>query len=104
MFTGNEDNEITLQEGIDLTKQYQQLLPGWIKGVYISKSSLETLLGQTDAVGARIYFSMTVDLKMTAVVVAVKANGDDLSAGVILDKGAPCPPACAVSSPFLHGI
>jgi hypothetical protein len=104
MFTGNEDNEITLQEGVDLTKQYQQLLPGSVKGVYISKSSLETILAQTDAVGVRIYFSMTASLAMTAVLVAVKANGNDLSAGVILDKGITCPPVCDVNSPFLHDI
>lgn len=100
MFTGNEDNEITLQEGIDLTKRYQQLFPGGIKGVYISKSSLETLLGQTDAVGVRIYFALTANLKLTSVIVAVKADGSDISAGVILDKGSPCPPSCDINSPF----
>lgn len=102
MFTGNENNQITLQAGIDLTTKYQQLFPGWIKGTYISQSSFESLLGQSNAVGARIYFGLTADLKMTSVIVAVNADGEDLSAGIILDQGSPCPPACDSNSPFLE--
>jgi hypothetical protein len=100
MFTGNEDYEITLQEGVDLTKRYQSLFAGGVKGVYISQSSLQDLLGQSTAVGVRIYFGLTSGLKMTCVLVAVNSNGEDLSAGIIVDQGSPCPPGCDPNSPL----
>lgn len=97
MFTGNEDNTITLSEGTALTHRFQLLFPGLIKATYVSKASLQALLAQDGIVGARIYFGLTSDLKMTHVMVGVDANELDKTDGVILDKGTACPPSCSTN-------
>lgn len=102
MFTGTEDNSISLSDAQPMTKQFQTLFPGWVKGTYVSMASLNSLLAQSNVVGARVYFAMTPLLTLTTVMVGVDCNGNDLTNGVILDKGVTCPPNCATSSPLTN--
>ena len=105
MFTGNEDHSITLAEGAALTGKFRQILMpllGGKKGEYFSQSAINSLLDQEGAVGIRIYLGLSDDLIPIPrlVIVAVNAQGNDLTTGLIVEKGALCPPVCSVNNPL----
>ena len=73
------------------------------------RSSLEALIDKTECQGLRIYYGMTEDLKVHAILVAVNSNNEDmLPSGegltgddeVIVDNGNRCPELCPPSSPL----
>jgi len=98
-----EQHEISLQEGAKMTKAYREfplanigsLLQG-TKGYLFSNDALQSVLDQTDCVSVRFYLAVeaSVPPKLTIVAVGVDANGNDLTAGIILDKSITCPPYC----------
>jgi hypothetical protein len=99
MFTGNEDHTITLQEASDLTARFRLSVGALgLKGGYFSKSAIQAVLNQPDAVGIRFYYGISLTFSPVLVMVGVKANGDDLINGIVLDKALMCPPACSVSN------
>jgi hypothetical protein len=97
-FTGNEIHDISLQDAADLTKNYRnQFTVGvnYIKGEYFGKTALQSLLNQTNCVGARMYFGLKADQSQCLVIVGVDGNGNDLTTGNIMDYGLPCPAHCS---------
>lgn len=100
MFTGTEDNQISYQEAADLTANFRNAQEGsdYIKGEYFSKSSVQSILDQSNCVGVRIYYGID-DLGFPRLVlVGVTADENDMVNGVILDHGAMCPPECGVAN------
>jgi len=95
MFTGNEDHSITLEEASDVTSRYKLSVGALgMKGGYFSKSALQAVLNQQDVVGVRFYYGISLTFSPVMVVVGVKANGDDVVNGLVLDKALMCPPNC----------
>ncbi len=99
MFTGNEDHSISLQDAAALTGKFRQILMpllGGKKGEYFSQAAINSLLSQEGVVGIRIYLGLSDDLipLPKLVLVGVKANGDDVVAGEIVENGTFCPPSC----------
>lgn len=92
MFTGNEDQEITLSAGHDLTKKYRDNNPGQILGHYFSKKTLNSILMQTESVGARIYYAEGADGTKELVIVGVDTNENDLVQGFVGDRTYKSPP------------
>ena len=94
VFTGNENHDITLNEAAEMTANYRNANPGEVKGHYFGSAAIESVLSQTGCVGFRIYFAITNEGAKQLVIVGVDANGNDITNGVILDRGMPCPPDC----------
>lgn len=89
------DHRITLAEGADLTSRYRK--SGAAKptesGAFNAKPVLG-LLAQAGCVGVRFYRGLTADDAPALVLVGVDAEGNDMTAGIVLDRHLPCPPYC----------
>jgi hypothetical protein len=94
-FTGNEGAVITLAEGSKMTADYRATIStGDTLALAVGKNLLNSILGQTGCMGIRMYFALDKDENKQLVLVGVDANGDDMTAGVIVDRLAPCPTTC----------
>lgn len=89
------DHRITLAEGAELTSRYRK--SGATKttesGAFNAKPVLG-LLAQAGCVGVRFYRGLTADDAPALVLVGVDAEGNDMTAGIVLDRHLPCPPYC----------
>ena len=103
MFTGKEDHSITLAEAKKLTKKYRvKAGPGASLGCFFSKKALQEILDQDDCVGIRHYYGESKDGNPVLVLVGVTADGGDMTAGVLVELGFPCPPKCMAGSPLAN--
>lgn len=100
MFTGNEEQTITLAEASAITKNYRDTNPGQVLGGYISRKTLEDILAQSNCVGIRYYYGNNEDGSKELVVVGVLSNEDDIYQGFIGDKSFKSPPYSGVSNPL----
>ncbi len=66
-----------------------------IKGGFFSRSAFEKILAQPGAVGIRYYYAQNDNGTPTLVLVGVDANGEDMQAGIIMERSYPCPPLCS---------
>ena len=95
-FTGNEGAVITLAEGSKMTAAYRATIStGDTIALAVGKNLVNSILGQTGCMGIRMYFALDKDENKQLVLVGVDANGDDITAGVIVDKLIPCPKSCS---------
>ncbi len=61
-FTGNENHEISFEDGAALTKKYHDEAPsGALKALFFGKDAIQQLLDQDGSVGIRIYFGWDED-------------------------------------------
>jgi hypothetical protein len=98
-FSGHEDHNITLQEGIELTKAYRVTTRGdVILGQYFGKDALSNVLAQPGCVGLRMYYAKHKDGSPTLVIVGVDNKGIDMTKGLICQRAGECPPYCKGSS------
>jgi len=59
-----------------------------------------TVLNKPECKSLRIYFGMSADLKVHAIVVGVNQNNEEMLQGdSIIEVGAPCPPVCPTPPP-----
>jgi hypothetical protein len=101
-FTGNEGEMIEPKEGQLMINNYQKGMgPTEVKAVFFGANKLNQLLAQGKAVGIRFYFAQNEQGLDTLVAVAANAAEGNIgpvdgstSAGLVLDKGDPCPPYC----------
>ncbi len=97
MFTGNEDQRITLAEGSQMTRNYRTANGTGgvlILGHYFGKKILTDILAQERCVGIRTYHALTEAGTKELVIVGVDANENDLVNGIIGDRSFICPPRC----------
>jgi len=100
-FTGNEGAVITLAEGSKMTAAYRATIStGDTIALAVGKNLVNSILGQTGCMGIRMYFALDKDGNNQLVLVGVDANGDDMTAGVIVDKAYACPPYCSQKNPL----
>ncbi len=100
-FTGNEGAVITLAEGSKMTAAYRaNISTGDTIALAVGKNLVNSILGQTGCMGIRMYFALDKDENKQLVLVGVDANGDDMTAGVIVDKAYLCPPTCSQKNPL----
>jgi hypothetical protein len=104
------NHEITLDQGVDLTKRFRQLRPTVINPIYLNddivansetfdRAAIDALLAQDDCKQVRIYYGMSDDLKIHAVLVGVNSDGQDIlpvggNAGLIMEGAVRCPTDC----------
>lgn len=92
-FTGNEGEQITLQEGADYTARFRVDNPGAVKGVFFGRNHMERILAQEDCQGIRLYFAKNLDGSQTLVMVGADSAEEDLL-DVIVERAISCPPRC----------
>jgi hypothetical protein len=97
MFTGNEDQQITLAEGSSFTAKFRAWLAttGSLDltiGEYHSRRTLETILAQEDCVGMRSYYGMDAEGNRRLVLVGVTADENDQVELFIGDRSYKSPP------------
>lgn len=111
---------ITLQEAIDMTTLYRAEKENILKTEYqsqnilprseaFSRAPFDTLLAKTGCGGLRIYYGMTEDLKIHAIIVATDENGNDMLPEQtnsltededVFERGNRCPDICPDESPL----
>jgi hypothetical protein len=116
---------ISLDEAIKMTGLYRQhkenILSGEFKGKNILSFSetfdaeaFRTILNKKGCKSLRIYFGMSEDKKVHAIIVGVNENNEDmlpsakespgstanLTVGEIIEQGQLCPPVCPAVSPL----
>ncbi len=92
MFTGNEDQEITLTEGSAMTRAFRTANPGAIKAEYFSQKIINLILEQEGCVGIRVYNGLDATGGQSSVLVGVDASGNDIVNGVLGDRSVKSPP------------
>jgi len=103
MFTGQENHDVTLVDAKQMTKAFRdQASTGAVLGHFFGKKALQKILDQEDCVGIRHYYGENKSGEPVLVLVGVTANGADMTGGVILELGFPCPPKCFGSSPLAN--
>jgi hypothetical protein len=94
-FTGHEEQQITFEEGGEMTANYRETISG--EGTiaqYFSKDSINALLSQTGCVGIRVYYGISKDGQSQLILVGVDTNEDDIIGNdkVCIDRGIKDPP------------
>ncbi len=99
----NNNHEITLQEAITMTHAYQNYpqFAGQTKAGLISATAIQDLLNQPGCVGVRIYFALDLNNNLTTVLVGTDNADNDITSGILLNRGIKCPPQCSLNSPLL---
>jgi hypothetical protein len=100
VFTGDEGEEISLVTASEWTANYRTENPGEIKAYFYGNIILQAILDQEEAVGMRIYYAIDDNGVKQMVLVGVDSNGNDLTSGIVADRGAPCPTYCDADSPL----
>lgn len=100
MFTGNENQSITLAVASTMTKAYRDANPGQILGMYFGKSILQSILNQSGCVGIRTYYAIDSTGAKEQVLVGVTADGNDIYDGVLGDRCLRNPPYNSATNPL----
>lgn len=93
-------NEITLAQGVELTKRFKNNHPEGTKRAFlVSKEVLTELLAQDNADGIRVYLGEKENRELTIVAVATDNEGNENHA-IVMDSFPPCPNTCDFDSPL----
>ena len=99
--TGHEDFNTTLTNAIQLTHNFQASAPNdsaLVLAEYFGRDAVMALLNQPNCVGVRIYHGKKGDGTSALVLVGVTGDGHDVTIGLLLENGYPCPPVCEMTS------
>jgi len=96
-------NEITLAEAIGMTHAYQNdsLFSGQTVSAKIPNAAYLEIINQPGCVEVRTYFAKNAAGALTLVIVGVDANGNDMTAGKIMNRLIKCPNDCPPNSPLM---
>lgn len=92
------DHAITLDEARALTARYRASAADPVRALLFHREPVAALLGQAGCHGVRMYFGRDDDNALHLVLVGVNGRGEDLTAGMLLQEGWPCPPYCSMMS------
>ncbi len=99
-FNGSEGEAIDLQEAKKLTSNYQNKNPKGTIATFIGKDLIHKILDQDECMGIRIYYAENDQGEQKLVLVGAKADENDMTDGVIANRGTSCPPICGYTSPL----
>jgi hypothetical protein len=100
------DHRITLQEAIGHTQRFRAANPAPTtekSAMFLRAGGIDELLAQKGCAGIRIYHGRDAKGAPAVILVGVDSQGNDLTAGTILEQHFPCPPVCPAGSPLLLG-
>ena len=99
VFTGNENHHISLQEASEMTRAYRKTQPGQTIAHFFGKQALMDILNQSNCVGVRIYYANDpITGQKHLVIVGAEPNMNDISSGLIAERGMSCPSYCSKSN------
>jgi hypothetical protein len=99
-FNGNEGEMMNPDQAKTWINNYQKADPKAVKAEFFGFKKLSELLGQTNAIGIRIYYAKDDAGVSRLVIVAVTPDEkniapiDGTAQGMVLENGYPCPPYC----------
>ncbi len=99
MFTGNEDQRISLEEAAAMTERYRDsVATGLPQGGFFGRDGIETILAQEGCVGIRYYNGINSKGQSVIILVGADENEDDMTTGLLLEFAIPCPTQCGVNN------
>ncbi|UOQ74577.1 hypothetical protein [Hymenobacter cellulosilyticus] len=101
-FTGNEGDIIYQATAEPMTRAYREQKGTEFKAQFFGKNQLKQIIDDagSEYVGIRIYNALDDAGNQSFVLVAVKADENDLYENKMLANGPACPPCCAPDSPL----
>ncbi len=103
--TGHENFNTTLPDAIQLTNNFQASAPNdptLVLAEYFGRDAIIAVLNQPNCVGLRIYHGKKADGTSALVLVGVTGDGHDMTTGLLLETGIPCPPICDAPSVLIR--
>jgi len=97
-FNGNEGEPVSLAEASAWTKRYRTSNPTAIKATFYGVHKINDVLNQPGVVGIRFYNGEDQNGVNNLILVGVDANEDDITNGIIIENGPPCPAQCGASN------
>jgi hypothetical protein len=94
MFTGAEGEQISLATAAEWTANFRAENPGAIRAYFYGNSILQDILDQENCVGIRFYYAIDNEDVPQLVLVGVDQYGNDITDGIVADRGQPCPTYC----------
>lgn len=92
---------IDLTEAKEMTNAYQTAFPTEPKCFFFGSDKLQSVMDQEGCIGVRMYRGFdVVRNEQNVVIVGVDASGNDMTSGLLLDRGARCPTDCDSTSPL----
>lgn len=108
IYSGNESHRISILEAMGLTKAFRiSASSDTVFAHYFGQKAILEALTQTGCVGVRMYYGKHQDGSPALVIIGVDSKGNDMTAGIILQKSIPCPPESpenSVLKDFPHSI
>ena len=92
-FNGSEGKVVTLATGAAYTAEYRTANPGAVKGQFVGKDLLKSILDQEGCMGIRIYYGLSGETKKVVLCGADAEENDMLE--IIGDESLPCPAYCS---------
>lgn len=105
--TGHEDHRISLNDAATLTMNFRSTTgatENTILGEYFGKDALAAALNQEKCIGLRIYYGKRGDGTPVLVLVGVDPSGSDMTSGLVLENGFPCPPICDSGNSLIDAL
>jgi hypothetical protein len=93
---------ITLQEAIIYVNDFRSKFPNEIKASIFDITLLNSILDQPNCTQLKIYYGYdNLGKHLAPVLVGVDDKGQDITAGIILERSTMCPPECDPSSELM---
>jgi hypothetical protein len=93
---------ITLPEAIIYVNDFRKKFPKEIKASIFDCSLIQKLLDQTNCSQLKIYYGYDDQgSHLAPVLVGIDDEGDDMTAGIILERSGMCPDQCDFASPLM---
>ena len=93
-FDGSEGSSISLSTASGMTASWRSNHSRDPKAIFIGRDLIDTILGQTDCQGIRVYFGEDAVGAMQIIMVGADSDENDII-GTIADGGLPCPTRCS---------
>ncbi|MBD0254319.1 MAG: hypothetical protein ICV83_01265 [Cytophagales bacterium] len=93
-FTGDEAEQIPLNQAARWTRNYREKHPGETKAHFFGRNLVQKILDQEGCMGIRLFYALDDDSQKQLIMVGANAEANNQVDGVIADRGFPCPDQC----------
>lgn len=99
-------HQIPLADAAELTNNFRNTVAGTValaltgqKGQMFDKDAIQAVLNQTGVTGIRVYYGLDlIPPAFKLIMVGVDSSGNDVTSGIIIDKGITCPNVCSTNN------